>query len=225
VTLLELLVAVSILGVMAALLYGTFSRTLATRNRASAATERYATARAAMQWLAEDLEGSFGCGLYPSGAKRFLGGHTSAEPTLGGAPLLDVTITSARSTTPLTGPLPAIDDVEDHGDQARVLYHLEEPPERDFSKTGLDLVRYEHRPPLHVELEKASRAVVARGLGSIELRYFDGASWHEEWDSAASGARHGTAPKVVEARIRLVAEGDPIEVVSAFYVTLGGRRG
>jgi prepilin-type N-terminal cleavage/methylation domain-containing protein len=42
VTLIELLVAVAILGVIAALLYGTFSRTLAGRDRASTALERYA---------------------------------------------------------------------------------------------------------------------------------------------------------------------------------------
>jgi prepilin-type N-terminal cleavage/methylation domain-containing protein len=234
VTLLELLVAVAILGVIAGLLYGTFSRTLIGRDRATVALERYAAGRAALDWLGRDLEGGFATGLFPSGGKRFFATSETEGPTLDRAPILDVTTTSSRSTTPLTGPALPVDS-KNGGDQVRVLYHLENPAQPDgepraSSRTardvGFDLVRYEHRPPLRSELDDAARAVVAHGVASIELRFFDGAAWHEDWDSlAAGGEQRGVAPRVVEARIRMVSlEGEPVELVSAYYVTLGGRR-
>ena len=126
VTLLELLVAVAILGVIAALLYGTFSRTLTGRDRASAALERYATARASLDWLKRDLEGCWSTGVYPKGTKRFFGRARADKPTEETAPLLDLTTTSALSVPPLTGPgLPEEDHTPMHGDQIRVIYHLE----------------------------------------------------------------------------------------------------
>jgi prepilin-type N-terminal cleavage/methylation domain-containing protein len=226
VTLLELLAAVAILGVIAGVLYGTFTRTLLGRDRASESLERYAAARAVLDWLGRDLEGSFSTGLFPGGGKRFYAGEEAkpGEPTLGRAALLDVTTTSARSVTPLTGPVVPDLEIDDAGDQVRVLYHLEKPAAEDGQ--GLDFVRYEHRPPLRTELEEAARVVIAHGVAAVELRFFDGASWHEEWDSLASGARQrGYAPRVVEARVRMTAPGgEPVELVSAFYVTLGGRR-
>jgi prepilin-type N-terminal cleavage/methylation domain-containing protein len=243
VTLLELLAAVAILGVVAAVLYGTFSRTLAGRDAATEAMERYAVARAVVDWLERDIEGSWGAGLYPTGARRFASLGRAEAPTKGGTPLLDVTSTSSRATTPLVGPLIEIEGTRDLGDQVRVLYHLEDPadpaaggsaslletqrPPRDLhvespgGAAGLDLVRYEHRPPVSAELEDASRAVVARGLQSIALRFFDGATWYEEWDSA----QRASAPRLVEVRLRLADPREPLELVSAIYVELGGRRG
>jgi prepilin-type N-terminal cleavage/methylation domain-containing protein len=249
VTLLELLAAVAILGLIATLLYGTFSRTLLVRDRATVSMERYATARAAFAWLEQDLEGSFGVGLYPRGAKRFFSPGSADTATLGGAPLLDVTTTSARSTTPLSGTAPPLDEIEglhDRGDQARVLYHLEAPADDPDARTaGFDLVRYEYRPPTSADLEDAARAVIAHGIRSVELRFFDGGQWHESWDStgtsgvatgidaggasdsgAESTSRGGIAPKIVETRLRLDdGNGGVIELVSAVYLTMGGRHG
>ena len=187
--------------------------------------ERYAAARASLDWIERDLEGSFGTGLYPSGAKKFFGSARADAPTEERAPLLDVTTTSALSVPPLTGPaLPEDDGTPIRGDQVRVIYHLEKPAAPEA--IGLDLVRYEHRPPLRTELKDASRAVIAHGIASIELRYFDGSSWHEDWDStASSGEERGIAPRLVETRIRIAdPDGQPVELVSAVYVTLGGRR-
>jgi prepilin-type N-terminal cleavage/methylation domain-containing protein len=226
ITLLELLVAVAILGVIAGLLYGTFTRTLAGRDRASIALERYATARAALDWIERDLEGAFATGLFPSSTKRFFGSARADSPTEERAPLLDFTTTSALSVPPLTGPaLPDEDRTVMHGDQIRAIYHLEKPADPDA--VGLDLVRYEYRPPLRTELKDATRAVIAHGIASVELRYFDGSTWHEEWDStgSSSGDDRAIAPRLVEARIRVANPGgEPVELVSAVYLTMGGRR-
>jgi len=227
VTLLELLVTVSILATISGLLYGTFSRALAARVYATAAIDRYARARAAIDWLQDDLEGAYAAGLYPSGAKRFLSSGRTDAPTLGGAPLLDITTTSARGTTALVGPILDVDGPRDRGDQVRVLYHLEAPSEpNEGDADGFDLVRYEHRPPIDIELKDASRAVVARGIASVTLRLFDGAAWHDEWDAIATAADHGRPPPVmVQIRVRLADTDEPAELVSAVRLALGGRRG
>jgi prepilin-type N-terminal cleavage/methylation domain-containing protein len=230
VTLLELLVAVAILATLSGVLYGTFSRALAARAYAVASGDRFTRARAAIDWLEGDLAGSFSAGLYPSGAKRFLSAGRADEPTLGATALLDVTTSSARGTVSLVGP-----DIEigeelprPSGDQIRVLYHLEPAPEQGqrAGMRGYDLVRYEHRPPADSELEEATRAVIAYGIASIEMRFSDGTTWFEQWDSAgAGGAQRGAAPALVELRVRLADAEDPLELVSAVRVVLGGRHG
>lgn len=226
-TLLELLVAVSILATISGLLYGTFSRALAARSYATAAIDRYARARAAIDWLQDDLEGAYSTGLYPTGAKRFFSSGRADAPTLGGAPLIDITTTSARGTTALVGAILDVDGPRDRGDQVRVLYHLETPPEPSEAETdGFDLVRYEHRPPIDVELKDASRAVVARGIASITLRFFDGTAWSDNWDASASATDKGRPPPaMVQIRVRLADADEPAELVSAVRLALGGRRG
>jgi type II secretory pathway pseudopilin PulG len=227
-TLLELLVAVAILATISGLLYGTFTRAFAAREYSVRAMERYADARSVIDWLEDDLEGSFGSGLYPSGAKRFFSPGTAEESTLGNVPLLDVTTTTARGTTALVGPLLDVERARDEGDQVRVLYHLEEPDaaNRAVRPEGLDLVRYEFRPPLDIKLEEASRAVVAHGIASIQMRFFDGTAWHENWDTTTeAGAKALPAPKMVRIRIRLADPAEPAELVSSVRLVLGGRRG
>lgn len=229
VTLLELLVAVGILATISGLLYGTFSRAVAARQYAIASAERYARARAAIDWLEDDLAGSFSAGLYPTGAKRFLSAGRADEPTLGKTPLLDVTTSSARGTVSLVGPEIESDyePPRSRGDQIRVLYHLEEARAQDGeAPPGFDLVRYEHRPPANSELEEATRAVIAHGIASVELRFSDGDAWFQQWDSAGSGGvQRSAAPKLVEVRVRLADGRDELELVSAVYVVLGGKRG
>ena len=180
--------------------------------------------RAAFDWLERDLEGSFAVGLYPTNNKRFFSEGRADATSLGSRrPLLDVTATSARGTTPLErlGFMPEGD--RDTGDQVRVLYYLEEPPATGAGdRRTLDLVRYEHRPPFRDELEHAARAVIARGLQAVTLRFFDGADWHDRWDSAAGAA---SAPRAVEIRLTLAtADGGRSVVVSVVYLPLGGRR-
>lgn len=234
-TLLELLAAVAILATIAGLLYGTFSRALATRTYATAAMERYARARVAIDWLEDDLAGSYVAGLYPTGGKRFFSTGRADEPTLGGTPLLDVTTASARGTTALVGPILDIEGPRDRGDQVRVLYHLEQAASGRSAagSAGLDLVRYEHRPPTDVKLEEASRAVVARGIASVELRFFDGGAWRDTWDAIVAssapvgqpgGERMRSAPVMVRIRVRLADAEEPAELVSAVRLALGGRR-
>jgi len=232
-----MLVAVGILAAILPLLYGTFSRTLAGRDHAAEALARYASARAAIQWLEQDLEGSFVSGLYPTGIKRFVSPGKPSESVFGEPiPLLDVTTVSARGTTPIhedaLGPEGADDGVlgagDSRGDQVRVRYFLERADaDATGDPLGLELVRYEQRPPEREELDLAVRAVIARSLDGVELRFFDGASWREHWDSTASGSPvQGTVPRAVQILVTSTAtDGDAPIFVSAVYLPMGAPRG
>jgi prepilin-type N-terminal cleavage/methylation domain-containing protein len=228
VTLLEMLVAVSILGVIAALMYGTFSRSLATRDYVTSRARLFTTARTALDGIERDLMGSFVSGRYPFGAARFFSTGKADEDSLASdLPLLDVTAVSARGTTPLEVGSFLPESHDDRGEQARILYRLEKvdvPGTAGASE--LALVRYEVRPPGPIDFATASRSVVVRGVESVSLQFADGATWHEDWDSAAPGIERGALPIAIRSQLTLASDdGRPLTLVSGIVLAQGGRHG
>jgi len=230
-TLLELLVAVAILGIVAGGLYGTFARTSASRVHAQLRAETFDLARATIDGLERDLAGSFDIGGYDPQTLRFLGVDTT---TLSGredtALVVDFTAVTSRQTTPPSGLGAVPAEGTDLGDEVRVAYRLErrdddsrqaaQPPERGFA-----LVRYELRPPTSQPIEQGTRSVVARGVEALVLRFWDGSRWVSSWDSSSGGGRNGRAPSLVETRLRLAgADGSSADFVSTVYLPLGGRQ-
>ena len=167
-SLIELLAAVAVLAVVTTIVYGSLSRTLAAREYALARASLFAEARSAFSWLERDMRSSFDTGGYGSELSRFWS-QTGSEETA----VLDLTALGSRGTTPLEGlwPLPPTD----RSDQARVVYRLAGEP------GTFDLVRYEIRPPGPFDEATASRTVVASGLGSVEMRFFNGRRWQDGW--------------------------------------------
>jgi len=224
VTLLELLVAVGVLGVIAGLLYGTFSRTMLSREYVQTRAATYAAARLAIDWLERDLMGSFAIGAYPSGLKRFISPGYAGLDTLGrDTPLLDFIASSARGTTPLERPGFIAEGFIDRGDQARIVYRVERNG-GDEDAAAL-LVRYELRPPLMTDFAPATRAVIASGIESVTLRFYDGHNWHDDWSSVESDSSQRRGPRVVELRLSLVDDAGPATFVSAVHLPLGGIGG
>jgi type II secretory pathway component PulJ len=221
-----MLVSVAIMGVIASLIYGVFGETLSTSRYVERRAQTFATARAAMDWLERDLRGSFGVNLYESDAPRFLSaGHAGTDTLTRDAPLLDITAATARGTTLLAKGAIVEEDAQDRGDQARIVYRLERE-EFAEDEEGLALARYEFRPALAADFESGSRSVVARGIRSVDLRFFDGTTDYETWDSTTRGGPGGTAPRVVEIRLAIVeTDGDDIEFVSGVLLPFGGKRG
>lgn len=225
VTLLELLVAVAVLGVIAGLLYGTFSRTMLSREYVQTRAATYSSARLAMDWIERDLMGSFAIAAYPTGLKRFISPGYAGLDTLGrDAPMLDLIAASARGTTPLERPGFIAEGFVDRGDQARIVYRLEEDP-GDAPEPSANLVRYELRPPLMTDFAPASRAVIASGVESITLRFYDGHSWYHRWSTIDGGSSQRLGPRVVELRLNLVDDSGTATFVSAVRLPLGGRSG
>lgn len=232
VTLLELLVAVAIFGIVASVLYGSFNRTLEARNLASDRAEVYSTARIVMDWLEQDLKGSLSVDVYMTGKPRFFStGHGGEDTVSADDPLLDLTVRTARRAAVLR------DEAGEElattmADQSRVVYRVEEESDEVFdaplrpSATGLALVRYEIRPPLEEGIEETLRTVVARGVRTIDLAFEDRGTILDRWEQTEESGSGINGPRVVE--IRLViddADGNPAEFATSVLIPLGGRRG
>ena len=56
---------------------------------------------------------------------------------------------------------------------------------------------------LRTTVEEPAEEVLCRGVRSLDLKYFDGTDWQDNWDSAA---RDNTLPLAVEVTLQLVAE-------------------
>ncbi len=224
-TLLEMMVAVSVFAVIATLLYGTLARTAGSRAYAVEREQTAARARAALTWLGRDLSGSFQSFIYPSGNKVFFSsGIADAPAASDGDWLLDVTGLSSRGTLNLDlGRLPPALP-QRPVDQARILYRLEAPDPSVDAGAGFDLVRYELRPPpLEVDIEAASRSVVADHIESVSMRFFDGTTWRESWDAAQPGPPGGRAPRAVEIEVAVASVGaSSLPFVSAVEIPVAG---
>ena len=222
-SLLELLVAVAVFSIISTLLYGTLSRTARSRQFAVEHEETAARARAVFTWLRRDLNGSFGIGTYPTGKPVF---STSQESGRGAFSeerwLLDFTTLSARGTTPTDVPRAIFAGTRDRGDQVRVLYPLEADPAESSSPAGRLLGRSEvPQPSAEVDLELATRSVIARAIDAVELRFNDGRQWTEHWNAGDST----TPPRGVEIELRVrAADGAVLPFVSAVSIPLGLRQ-
>ncbi|MEE8312286.1 MAG: prepilin-type N-terminal cleavage/methylation domain-containing protein [Candidatus Binatia bacterium] len=227
VSLLEMLVAMAIFAIIASLLYGTFSRTAGARRYVEERAAVYSLARSSISWLERDIEAAFSAHTYPVGDRRFVSaGRVERETTDDETPLLDVTTATSLGTTPLEAPGFIIEGRREQVDQARVVYRLEEPPDDDGDVYGLDLVRYDFRPARLEDLEEASRAVVARHIQAVELRFFDGLTWWESWDSRRGQTNAGRAPRMVETRVTIATlDEDPVTFVSGVALVVSTDAG
>jgi hypothetical protein len=187
-----------------------------------------------MDWLERDLRGSFGVNIYASDRPRFISaGHAGSDTLTRDAPLLDISAVTARGTTLLAKGASISDDAVDRGDQARIVYRLEREKsskmliDAEFEeRRGLALVRYELRPALSTEPETGSRSIIARGIRSIDLRFFDGTTKYESWDSTIRRGSRSGAPRTVEIRLVIIEpEAEDTEFISGVLLPFGVRHG
>ena len=222
VTLLELLVAVSILGVITALLYGSFAAALEAKTLSDERLNRYSALRSALGRLEDDLRGAFNLGTYPEQRLLFRSPGYADRDTLGREqPLLELAIATARDTVPLIN-REHLERIRPLGDSARVTYEVERADEPDRNEVRLELVRYEHRPAVAETLDRAHRSVLMGDIASIRLRFFDGSSWLERWDLDVLKTRRTLRPLAVEIEVFVSPEES---YVTAVRLPLGGTRG
>jgi len=232
VTLLEMLVALAVFGIVATVLYGTFTRTLESRDYATARTELFARARLAFDWLEQDLEGSLSVSIYPAGKPRFLSSGTDLAETAD-LPLLDLTVRTARRAAALAG---ARDEAPGAAlvDQARVIYRVEDLEDEDLHGLAVaedeerprGLVRYEIRPPLDGDVDAALRTVLVRDVAAIQLVFDDRGATLDRWEPSDSLSLRSRGPRVVDLRLTLKdRDGSTTEFTTAVLVPLGGHGG
>ena len=195
-TLIELMLALIIVAAIVPVLYD--SLRVAYREKASAelAVEPARTAEVAMDWLRQDLGDAM-----PPG----------------------VVIPNA-ATTPLAGSFEGIDGTDDRGRDGDDLqfYSVADSPLHDTNNSEIKsielcvmtapngdhvLARKVIRDLLADQAPNPDVEVLCRGIGGFNLRYFDGTTWTDTWDSTAED---NTLPAAVEVTLTLDRPNGPV---------------
>ncbi len=185
-TLLEVLIAISILALMAGIV---FSVVLGSTRRSRALDEEMElrqTAGAVLSLIAEDVKGAY---VQPGSVPFFLGrdAFNRDNPADG----IDLVTTAVLPVNPMTV----------SGDLAEVGYTIIHEAD---SETGT-LYRREQAPPDESGDDGGESFEMTDRVQSLNLRYFDGESWNDEWDSQdqARDNMKGRIPNEVEIEITL----------------------
>ncbi|MFW6059136.1 MAG: type II secretion system protein GspJ [Phycisphaeraceae bacterium] len=185
-TLLELLLALVISGVLAGVLYASLAIAFNARDAAHEELGATATARTALEIVRADLAGV----LPPTGilAGAIVGTDATGP---GDAPADELTYVTNNATMP-TG--------EELADLVSVTLHL---VDSDAPRAGRRLVR-DVNPNLFAQTEPPrTRQVLAERVASMNIRYFDGSAWHDTWESAE---QNDTQPAAVALTLTVLPE-------------------
>lgn len=185
-TLLELLVAMVLMVVTASCLYTALYTGFRAHRSALAATEPTSLAINAIELLKQDISGVLPPGGVLAGA--FTG--TDAAGTQGA---------DADSLEFCTTHLFTDDDDELVGGLGKIELLLEEDAESDDGTCRL--IRRVTTNLLTSREAEANEQVLCRGVRSLNLRYFDGSTWVDDWDSTADA---NSLPLAVEIDIQVV---------------------
>lgn len=195
-TLVEVLVAISMAAIVLTAIYGVFTSVSAAKTRLDADSEVYHSARVIFDRLGREIRGAAPAGG-PNGKGVFQGGRD-----VRGYPFLELTTTAvAQQGEASTG-------------IALIRYSLAEDRERP--KSGSVLQRSE-RSALQgaTAAELAGLLRLAAGIEELQLRFFSGSDWREEWDAGLDGL-----PAMVELSLAMLdSEGRSHRFASAFELS------
>jgi len=190
-TLLELLVATAMTAVLAGSLYATLHAAFKARSSAVAVVARARRAEAAFEIIRADLASA----VVPKGilAGPFLG--ADGVDTLG-RPDDALALYTAASAGGYT---------EGAGD-IRMVELLRDAIEDGEGGEQPALLRLVTRDLLATTTPEPDEQVLCRDVAGLDLRYFDGMDWRDDWDSTAIG---NVLPAAVEVTIGLLDEQAP----------------
>ncbi|MBN2494037.1 MAG: prepilin-type N-terminal cleavage/methylation domain-containing protein [Deltaproteobacteria bacterium] len=195
-TLLEIMIAIAILGIVMSLIYGSFARTFEVRDFVSRVQERYHSVRVAMERMARELSMAF---IYdcreldtPTGERHF---WTTFKVVPRGK-MDEITFCSFAH-------LRLFRDV-DESDQSEISYYSQEDPE-DASKNNLirrEKTRIDGRPG-----EGGEEMVLCPDIESLNFELWDEVDqdWVEEWDCSQM-ERQNQLPRMVRITMTVVDE-------------------
>jgi prepilin-type N-terminal cleavage/methylation domain-containing protein len=196
-TLLELMVAMSLMVVVASCLYTALYTGFRAYRSAQAAVDPTSLAMNAIELLKQDISGVLPPGSHLAGA--FIGTDSGGIKGVDTDSLefytthvyVDDTQSVGQTTnTPLVGGI------------GKVALLLEEDSER---KDGTYLLLRQSTADLLAPKEMTpEEQVLCRGVVSMNLSYFDGSSWVDEWDSTADA---NSLPRAVEIDIQIAHNG------------------
>ena len=187
-TLIEILVAISMLAIVMFSIYGVFGAVSATKQRLEGDSADYHLARVVYDRLGREVLGAF---FRPNDSTTLFRAGTNSQGEL----YLELTTTA---TTPISGTGSGV---------ARVNYLLAED---DKTSGGHVLMRSEwQRQRLSAAEDKEAMMRLAPGIARLAWRFYGGGIWRETWDSTAQGL-----PELVEVSMQL--EGDEREQPISF---------
>ena len=197
-SLLEVLVAMSMIAVLAGSFYATLHTAFKARGSAARAVEPVRQIELALELLRDDLQSA----MIPRG---LLAGEFTGEDLVDteGRPGDSVLVHCA---------LGAAEHANSGGDIRKVELVCETSEE-----TGaMLLVRYVTGNLLATAAEEPRREVICRDIEAFDVRYFDGADWQESWDSIVQG---DVLPLAVEVTIQLPADPDASDGLDGYAAT------
>lgn len=193
-TLIELICALAITAILIGAIYTVFHGTLRLRETTFGAVEAGLPTDYAERLMRRDLAGA----LPPGGtlAGQFAG--TSDAQNAGRMDHLDFFTASGVLTAG-----------EPWGDIQEVQYYLLEPGEQSLSMSStarrmftgaksksMDLVRATKRNLVTTVTQDANEEHLLQNVASLEITYYDGQDWLDDWDSTVQNSTNPTAVKI-----------------------------
>ena len=196
-TLVEVLVAISMAGIVLMAVYGVFTSVSAAKIRLDADSEAYHRARVIFDRIGREIRGAA-----PAGGKDgrgvFRGGHDERN-----RPFLELTTTAVAQ------------QVEGGTGIALIRYSLDDDREAPAGR-ALMLQRSE-QPSLQTATTagSAGQLRLAPGVEQLQLRFYSGSDWSEEWDAGTGGL-----PQLVELSLVMIdSRGGRHRFASAFELS------
>lgn len=190
-TLLELLVAMSLMVVAASCLYSALYTGFKARRSAISAVEPTSLAINAIELLKQDIHG-----VLP--ANGVLAGSFIGTDSVGANGIDDDSLEFYTTHIYADSDQPA-------GGLGRIELALEEDTDED--RENYRLVRRVTSNLLHPRTIEAEEQVLCRNVTSLNLLYFDGESWVDEWDSTADA---NSLPLAVQIEIKIANDATSI---------------
>jgi prepilin-type N-terminal cleavage/methylation domain-containing protein len=210
-TLVELIVAMTITGIMAFTMYASVSIAFKTSRSAEEAVEPPRTLALTMNMLGQDLQNAM-----PPNPNGSTAGTTTS--TTSGTGTTAAASASASTTTALAGAFEGTQTQDDRGHQGDdvIFFSTADSPQHidangeikqieltlltDVSTGDHVLVRRVTRNLLSDTTPPPDEEILCRGVNSFALSYFDGTNWNVSWDSTQED---NTLPTAVQITLEL----------------------
>ncbi len=199
-TLLEVLVAITIIAILLTTVYGVFNSVSAAKQRLETEGEGYHQARILFDRIGRELRGAY---FDPQKKDTlFIGGATAISKY----PYLSLTTTAG---TPYGGR---------QGGISRIIYELRPDPEAGRGENTHVLLRNEYSY-FDPEGEQREGYRLATGIGEMKVRFYRQGQWTEEWNARTDGG----LPELVEVTLSLPVEKNQVVFRTAYDIPTGGK--
>jgi len=189
-TLLEIMLALAISGVVLAAVGGVFFSALKLRDRTAAMLDQTAPLYQAIAVIRRDFQGA----LPPGAAAIPTAGDFKSAPQGGGG-------TSSSYRLQLYTTSGILNEDDPWGDVQQVIYELRDPT--DHRQNGKDLVRAVSRNVLASGAQEATELPLLSNVQSLEFSCYDGTDWRDSWDTSIGNTN---LPVAVRVRVRLAGD-------------------